>query len=61
MPPRSSIASLGLVSALDHIVRTLRITTWFESDTLSEKPGVSMTVMFSIVSRPCARTRGPRA
>ena len=41
IPPRSSIASVGLVSALDHIVRTLRITTWFESDTLSAKPGVS--------------------
>src|SRR5439155_7744562 len=52
MPPRSSTESAGFVSALDHIVRTLRITTWFESDTLSEKPGVSSTVRFSIVSPP---------
>ncbi len=59
MPPRSSTLSSGLVSAEDHIVRTLRITTWFESDTLSEKPGVSMTVRFSIVSPSMCENERP--
>jgi hypothetical protein len=59
MPPRSSTASVGFVSALDHIVRTLRITTWFESDTLSEKPGVSRIVMFSTVSPSMCENERP--
>jgi hypothetical protein len=59
MPPRSSTASSGFVSAVDHIVRTLRITTWFESDTLSENPGVSITVRFSIVSPSMCENERP--